>query len=158
MKRLYEGMILTDTNKAREDSAAVEGELRGIIERFGGRVVNLEKWEERKLTYEIRGTEGKHRRATFYLTHFEVDADQIARIERGLALSPIVLRALILRDVDGTDIIHIKDYEEFNRQQDEGRGERRGGGRRPASPRSGRDRSERDKRAETPRKEAVGEE
>ena len=144
MKRIYEGMILTDPNKAREDSEAVQKELHEIIERFQGSIINLENWEERKLSCEIRSPEGKHRRAAYFLTHFQVESSQIDRIERALSLSPNVFRSLIVRDEDGTDIVHIKDYEEISRPQDE-RGEGRrgggGGGRRPAS--SGRPRRDR---------------
>ncbi len=121
MKRLYESMILVDPNKAREDEAAVEAELRQVIERLGGEIVNLEKWEERRLAYEIRHGGGKHRRAAYYLTHFHLDPDSVTRLERAFGLSEIVLRAMIIRDIDGPEVRRPKDYEEVGRFGDDDR-------------------------------------
>jgi small subunit ribosomal protein S6 len=130
LKRLYECMILADNNKAREHAAEVEAEMKGMIERFGGTVVNMERWEERKLAYEVRHAGARHKRASYYLTHFEVDPAQVSRIERAFGLSEAVLRAMIIQDEDGPAVLRPKDYEEVTRIAEEGR---------PAGPREGGD-------------------
>lgn len=100
MERTYEAIFVVQNDRARSDHDGVVGELTSMIERAGGRVVNLDKWEERKLAYVIK----RNKRATYYLSHFDGPADAVAKIDRMCRLADWVLRALIVRDEDGTAI------------------------------------------------------
>jgi small subunit ribosomal protein S6 len=98
--RLYETMFLVDNSRAKENVDAVAGELKSLVERAGGEVVNCDKWDERKLAYEIAGL----RRGTYVLCHWNGPPDAAARLERLCRLSETVLRSLTVRDEDGIEI------------------------------------------------------
>lgn len=95
--KLYEAMFVVDSNKARQEHEKVVEELKGVILKGGGEVVNCDKWEERKLCYAIK----RHKRAIYYLAHFRAEGEAIVRIERAAQLCETVLRALITVDEDG---------------------------------------------------------
>ncbi len=93
-------MFLADNTKAKEDIDGILAELGEIVTRAGGEVVNIDKWDERKLTYEIK----RQRRGTYVLCHWNGPIDAPAKVERSCLLSETVLRVLNLRDEDGTEI------------------------------------------------------
>jgi small subunit ribosomal protein S6 len=93
-------MFLTDNTKAKEDVDGVLAELGEIVVRAGGEVVNIGKWDERKLTFQIK----RQRRGTYVLCHWNGPADAPTKLERSCSLSETVLRVLTLRDEDGTEI------------------------------------------------------
>jgi len=92
-KRLYEGLFLVDTALANSDWDGVTAEIKGIIEKRGGEIVDLKKWDERKLAYEIENKS----RATYILTYFNCVTDGISKIERDISLSENLMRVMILR-------------------------------------------------------------
>ncbi len=107
--RLYESMFLVDNTRARGDLEGVITELREMVERAGGEVVNCDKWDERKLAYEVSG----QRRGTYILCHWNGPPTAPARIERQCRLSGVVLRVLNVVDEDGIEVV--KPREEFVR-------------------------------------------
>jgi ribosomal protein S6 len=92
-KKLYEAMFLVGSSRAARDWDGTLKAIRTILERAGCRIVSLDKWDERKLAYEVRG----HGRGTYILSFFEADASRISGIERDVLLSERILRALVLR-------------------------------------------------------------
>jgi len=92
-KRLYEGMFLVDSNLAAQEWQKVIDEIQRIIGRAGAEVVSLKKWDDRRLTYDIRGKS----RGTYILVYFTCDTDKIKGIERDVQLSELILRVLVLR-------------------------------------------------------------
>ena len=98
--RLYETMFMADNTKAKEDLDGLLAELGEIVTRAGGEIVNIDKWDERKLTYQIK----RQRRGTYVLCHWNGPSDGPAKVERSCSLSETVLRVLTLRDEDGTEI------------------------------------------------------
>jgi len=91
--RKYEAMIILDSAKAGTDWDGVIGRVRELMEREGAEIESLEKWDERRLAYEVKG----QRRGTYVLACFSAPAESITVIRRGFELSEDVLRALILR-------------------------------------------------------------
>jgi small subunit ribosomal protein S6 len=118
--RLYEAMFVVDSNRSRQDHAKVVEELTAVIQKGGGEVVNCDKWEERRLAYPLQ----RHKRGTYYLSHFRSDGTVIDRIERAAQLSETVLRVLITVDEDGESFPVYADHAD-----DDGGPGRRGGGR-----------------------------
>jgi len=92
-KRMYEGMFLVDSAAATSNWDEVEAELQRVFERAGAEVLNLQKWDDRRLCYDIAG----HKRGTYILTYFNVDPDRISGIERDVKLNEKLLRVMILR-------------------------------------------------------------
>jgi len=87
----YESMFLLPTGVG--DANAQQTLVRGMIERHGGQILVLKKWDERKLAYEIK----KHKRGTYLLAFFKAPSKAIAPLERDVKLSEDVLRVLITR-------------------------------------------------------------
>ncbi len=98
--RLYESMFVVNNTRAREDLDGLIAELKAMVERAGGTVVNCDKWDERKLAYEIGG----QRRATYVLCHWNGPSSAPAKLERQSGLSAVVIRVLNTLDEDGIAI------------------------------------------------------
>ena len=92
VKKLYEGMFLVDSAEAEADWDSVESNVRDILGRVDAEVVSLEKWDTRRLAYEI----DKKSRGTYILCHFRVDGTRVGEIERTVQLSERIMRVLIL--------------------------------------------------------------
>lgn len=90
--RIYEAMFLFDSGTANQWDA-VEKEVTRLMERAEADVIGIQRWDERRLAYEI-----EHRkRGCYVLTHFRADASKIAPMERDAQLSEVILRLLVLR-------------------------------------------------------------
>jgi small subunit ribosomal protein S6 len=93
VKKLYEAMFLIDSAEAAADWEAVNATIRNILERAGVEIVSIKKWDERKLTYDIKGKS----RGTYVLCYFRGQGQSIRQIERDVRLSERIMRVLILR-------------------------------------------------------------
>ena len=89
--RDYEGMFLFGTAATSNVDGALDT-VRGFIEKHGGRIHVLKKWDDRKLAYEIK----KQQRGLYVLAFFEAPTAAITAIDRDCRLSEDVIRALIL--------------------------------------------------------------
>ncbi len=90
--KLYEGMFLVDSALAASDWQGVNDTIRSILEKVDAEIVSVNKWDERKLAYDIRGKS----RGTYILAYFRVDGSKVTEIERAVQLSENIMRALIL--------------------------------------------------------------
>jgi ribosomal protein S6 len=91
--RVYEAMFLVDPADAAvwDD---LSKHLAGILERHGGEIIGLTRWDERKLAYPVAA----RKRGTYVLSFFGLkNGDAVSLIERDCQLSEKVLRALVLR-------------------------------------------------------------
>ena len=93
IKRLYEGLFLVDSAEAASDWDGVIGAIEKVLSRAECEVVTLEKWDERKLTYDIT----KKSRGTYILTYFNCDPLKIGSIERDVQLSEHIMRVMVLK-------------------------------------------------------------
>ena len=90
---VYEGMFLAHNKEARKDVEYLEEHVRQLVEKSGGSVTHLKKWDERKLAYPIKGvTHG-----IYLLTYFTGEKDVVSKLRADVRLSRLVLRQLILR-------------------------------------------------------------
>ena len=90
--RDYEAMFLLDNTAATTDYDGTVAIVDKLIEKNGGKIVRKEKWDERKLSYEIRG----HRRATYYLVYFSAATAGLRELGKDIHLAPVVLRHLVI--------------------------------------------------------------
>jgi small subunit ribosomal protein S6 len=164
----YEGMFLFGAAATQEPQNAINI-IRGMIEKHGGQVLVLKRWDERKLAYEVEG----QKRGTYFIAYFKAPGSAVAHIERDVKLSEQVLRVLVTKaDHMNLDEMNAVEPQPIQRAEErnpwdrpyeggggggggsrEGRGSRdddRGGDR----PDRGGDRPEREPRApRTPRRE-----
>src|ERR1700722_17010129 len=82
----YEGMFLLG-QAATADLESGLKLVRGIIERHGGEVLVLKKWDERKLLYEI----GTQKRGTYVISYFKAPRSSVTALERDVKLSEEVV-------------------------------------------------------------------
>lgn len=92
-----------DSGRAASDWEGINSTIDKILTKNGAEVVSLNKWDERKLAYEIKGKA----RGTYLLTYFNSDPTWIAAMERDVQLSEDIMRVMILR----TDRMSTEDIE-----------------------------------------------
>ena len=92
-KKLYECLLLLDPALAASDWDGITGKIKSQIEKRGGEVVSLKKWDERQLAYEIQ----KKNRGTYVLVYFKNEPSAIVAIERDFNLDEQIIRTMILR-------------------------------------------------------------
>jgi peptidyl-tRNA hydrolase, PTH1 family len=93
----YEGMFLIDNSRVKPDPEACVGAVNELLGKHKANVVRTDRWDERKLAYEIR----KQKRATYVLSHFEMELAEVVELRRDLSLNENFLRALVLRQEEG---------------------------------------------------------
>ena len=88
----YEAMFLFPP-PGTTDVDGMQKAAQGIIERHGGKIIFIKKWDERKLAYEIK----KQKRGTYIVAFYEGPGASVGAIERDVNLSEDILRVLVTR-------------------------------------------------------------
>ena len=148
----YEAMFLFGQSAAQDLEGATTL-ARTFVERHGGTILHIKKWDERKLAYEIK----KQKRGTYVLCYYSGPGSSVGAIEREVNLSENVLRVLItdadhmnqkeMEAVEPQPIIR-EERPSWDRPQFDDRGPRRDD--RPRDDRPRDDRPPRDDRAPRP--------
>jgi small subunit ribosomal protein S6 len=102
VNKLYEGMFLVDSALANTDWDGIVKTIKTILEKADSEIVSLKKWDDRKLTYNIRSVA----RGTYILCYFKVNGGKISEIENAVRLSDQIIRVLILNaeQINATDM------------------------------------------------------
>ncbi len=87
----YEGMFLLDNSKVKVDPAECVGVVTEVLKKYQANIVRIERWDERKLAYEIRG----QKRATYVLAHFEMAPENPGQLRHDVSLNENFLRCLL---------------------------------------------------------------
>ena len=89
--RRYELMLLLRPDLEDDKlQAAVEKVTRAIVN-AGGSLSKVSPWGKRRLAYDIQ----RHREASYFLIHFDIEPSQVRDIERGMLISEDILRHLV---------------------------------------------------------------
>ena len=89
--RRYELMLLLRPDLEDDKlQAAVEKVTRAIVN-AGGSLSKVSPWGKRRLAYDI----DRHREASYFLIHFDIEPSQVRDIERGLLITEEILRHLV---------------------------------------------------------------
>lgn len=89
--RRYELMLLLSPDLEDDKlQAAVEKVTRAIVN-AGGSLSKVSPWGKRRLAYDIQ----RHRDASYFLIHFDVEPSAVREIERGMLISEEILRHLV---------------------------------------------------------------
>ena len=90
----YENLVVVSAKLEDEERAAVIEKIKGLIERFGGTVSDIDEWGKKKLAYPIQ----KMTEAYYYIINFESEDTQCSNeMEQQLRIMDGVLRYLIVR-------------------------------------------------------------
>ena len=87
----YEAMFLLGQAGAGPEKALAL--CRTAIERHGGNILVIKKWDERKLAYEVMG----QKRGTYIIAFFTASRAAVAGVERDVRLSDDILRVLVTK-------------------------------------------------------------
>ena len=88
----YEAMFLFPPPGVVDVDGMVKN-AQGIIERHGGKILVIKKWDERKLAYEVNG----QKRGTYIIAFFTATGEAVGPIERDVKLNEQVLRVMITK-------------------------------------------------------------
>jgi small subunit ribosomal protein S6 len=88
--KIYEAMFLLPPGAAAEQEKSQQL-VRGIVERHGGKITVIKKWDERKLAYEMNG----QKRGLYIIVYFTAPGAAVTAIERDVNLSEEVIRVLV---------------------------------------------------------------
>src|SRR5580692_1413769 len=90
---LYEHVFLARQDASTQQVEELTTQMTGIVEGLGGKVVKMENWGLRSLTYRMN----KNRKAHFVLLNIDAPSAAIAEIERQERISEDVIRYLSVR-------------------------------------------------------------
>ena len=83
----YEAMFLFGPSALADLDGAI-GAAKAMVERHGGTVLLIKKWDERKLAYEIK----KQKRGTYIICFYTGPGAAVAAILRKTVTSPVIVR------------------------------------------------------------------
>ena len=89
----YELAVVVNAQIDDEARTATVDKCKQLIERFGGKVNDVDDWGKKKLAYEIQ----KMTEAYYYFIHFDGEGAAIAEIESGMRIMDNVIRYLCVR-------------------------------------------------------------
>ena len=89
----YELAVVVSAKIEDEDRAATLEKCKGLIERFGGQVTNVDDWGKKRLAYEVQ----KKKEAFYYFIQFDADSTVPAEIESRIRIMDNVIRYLCIR-------------------------------------------------------------
>src|SRR5450631_1497306 len=90
---LYEHVFLARQDASTQQVEELTTQMTGIVEQLGGKVVKMENWGVRSLTYRMN----KNRKAHFVLMNIDAPSAAVAEIERQERISEDVIRYLSVR-------------------------------------------------------------
>jgi small subunit ribosomal protein S6 len=133
---LYEGLFII-SQAGGSDTGAALTLVSELLARIEAEIVLLQKWDDRRLAYPIRG----QKRGLYVLAYFRANASRLVNLERDCNLSEHVLRMMTIR------ADHVGEVElDVLRKEAEGRAEARSRGSRDGEDETGvdgpRDRSD----------------
>ena len=89
----YEAMFLLPPGASMDQDGTGLRLCRSFIERHGGQVVVIKRWDERKLYYEVNG----QKRGTYVIAYFRAPGSAVGPIERDVKLTDEVLRVMVTK-------------------------------------------------------------
>lgn len=93
MVRPYEALYIVHPELSDEQVEAITEKYKKAVEDRGGVVESVERWEKRRLAYEVKG----QREGIYVLMTFKSDAEVESELNRLFRIGDDVLRHLIVR-------------------------------------------------------------
>lgn len=87
-KRKYEALYIVSGALNDSEVKAIADRFKNTVETQGGQVDKAEKWEKRKLAYEING----HKDGNYIIMHFDAESKVPAELSRQMRISDDVIR------------------------------------------------------------------
>ncbi len=90
----YELALVINGRLSDEERDSALQAVKGIVERFNGKIGEVEDWGKKRLAYEIQ----KMHEGFYYFIHFEAESSAPAEIESRVRILEPVLRYLIVKE------------------------------------------------------------
>lgn len=91
--RNYETVFITNPNAAESRVSEIHNRNKSIIETAKGKILNLDDWGKRKMTYPIN----KEAKGHYFCLTFSADTTAVAELERNMRLNEDVFRFLTVK-------------------------------------------------------------
>ena len=92
----YELALVINGRLSDEERDNALQAVKGIVERFNGKIGEVEDWGKKRLAYEIQ----KMHEGFYYFIHFEAESSAPAEIESRVRILEPILRYLIVKEGD----------------------------------------------------------
>ena len=89
----YELAVVVSAKIEDDERAQVIEKVKALVERFGGKISDVDEWGKKRLAYEIQ----KMREAYYYFIQFDAEATAPGEIEQRMRIMDNVLRYLCVR-------------------------------------------------------------
>ena len=89
----YELAVVVSAKIEDDERAQVIEKVKALVERFGGKISDVDEWGKKRLAYEIQ----KMKEAYYYFINFESDAETPGEIEQRIRIMDNVVRYLCVR-------------------------------------------------------------
>ena len=89
----YELAVVVSAKLEEEGRAAVVEKVKALIERFGGKITNVDDCGKKRLAYEIQ----KMREGYYYFIQFDAETSAPAEIESRMRIMDGVIRYLCVK-------------------------------------------------------------
>jgi small subunit ribosomal protein S6 len=89
----YEAMFLLPPGAPMEEDGKGMRLVRSMIERHGGQIIVIKRWDERKLSYEVNG----QKRGTYVIAYFRAPGAAVGPLERDVKLNDEILRVMVTK-------------------------------------------------------------
>ena len=89
----YELAVVVSAKIEDDERAQVIEKVKALVERFGGKISDVDESGKKRLAYEIQ----KMKEGFYYFIQFEADATAPAEIERHVRIMENVIRYLCVR-------------------------------------------------------------
>ena len=89
----YELAVVVSAKIEDDERAQVIEKVKGLVERFGGKVSDVDEWGKKRLAYEIQ----KAKEAYYYFIQFESDAVCPNEVESHIRIMEPVIRYLVVK-------------------------------------------------------------
>lgn len=90
----YELALVINGRLSDEERDSALETVKGIVERFNGKIGEVEDWGKKRLAYEIQ----KMHEGFYYFIHFEAESSAPVEIESRVRILEPVLRYLIVKE------------------------------------------------------------
>ena len=89
----YELAVVVSAKIEDEERTATIDKVKAYVERFGGKISDVDEWGKKRLAYEIQ----KMHEGFYYFIHFEAEGTAPAEIENRVRIMDNVIRFLCIR-------------------------------------------------------------
>ena len=89
----YELAVVVSAKIEDEERVATIEKVKAVIERFGGKITNVDEWGKKKLAYEVQ----KMKEAFYYFIQFDAESTTPVEVENRVRIMDNVIRYLCVR-------------------------------------------------------------